>query len=420
VRAVRAAAAAIVWLCAASAPAAAAAPAPSPCAAGPTTLTFVATASRLGVVDLHVLDPGGEPVTFFECVGDRAVELGRRTAPAGEPTRLYSATSWRCGRLTRRFAATTTLADGSIGRGTHTIRTRSCAQRFTLEVPRRVAPGARARIRVSDGWHVGGVRTSLCVARPGRRLVCDQLAFKPARSLALRTLRVDVRGRWRVELRVAGHATRRTIAVGVPADAPDKPLPTLLATGDSTMDLLANVLSDSLDDEANVASDVEPGLAISKSDAFEPMAVRDVARYKPSTTVVSIGANEGWAMVAADGVEHACCDEAWVQEYARRVRTTMLTFGPRVFWLTIVAPKNPLRVPIVDAVNGAIVRAATGLAQVHVLRMDELFSPDGYREVIRYEGRDVRVREPDGVHLNIAGAEIAARVVVEAIHAVDG
>ena len=383
-------------------------------------MTFAATSHRITVIDLHLFGAGGAPVTFFECVGDRAVELGRRTAPADEITRFWAATGWRCDRLTRRFAATTTRPDGSIGRGTHTIRTRSCAQRFDLAVPRRVEPGALARIRIADRWRVGGVRTSLCIARPGRLLACRNVTFRSRTALALRSFRVRARGHWRIELRVAGHATRATIAVGVRPRAPVKRLPTLLAIGDSTMDLLANVLSDELDDEANVASAVEPGLAISKSDAFQPLAARTVARLKPSTTVVSMGANEGWAMLGADGASHACCDAQWVDEYVRRVRRTMVTLGRRVFWLTIVAPKNELRVAIVEAVNGAIVRAAQGLPEVRVLRMDLLFSPTGYRESIRYRGRDVRVREPDGVHLNLAGARIAAREVIAAVRAASG
>ena len=32
-------------------------------------------------------------------------------------------------------------------------------------------------------------------------------------------------------------------------------------------------------------------------------------------------------------------------------------------------------------------------------------------------GRDVRVREPDGVHLNVAGTAIAAKAVAQAIRA---
>jgi hypothetical protein len=35
-----------------------------------------------------------------------------------------------------------------------------------------------------------------------------------------------------------------------------------------------------------------------------------------------------------------------------------------------------------------------------------LLFPHGYQEVIRYQGRDVDVREPDGLHLNVSGTAI--------------
>jgi hypothetical protein len=74
-------------------------------------------------------------------------------------------------------------------------------------------------------------------------------------------------------------------------------------------------------------------------------------------------------------------------------------------------------VPIFAAANAGILRAAEGLPDVHVVRLDLVFTPNGYRDVIRYRGRTVRVREPDGIHLNVAGAEIAAREVVAALRA---
>jgi lysophospholipase L1-like esterase len=393
---------------------------PSPCAAPPTPTAVFDATTRLGVIDLAIVGAQGVPVTFFECIGGRAVELGRRTAPQeAVATYMLDATTWRCGRLTRRFAASATLADGSVVRSSTATRTPSCAQRLDLEVPRRLRPGAVARVRMSDRWKVGGVRASLCIAPPGRRAICRQVVFLRDKLLALRRFRVAARGRWRVELRVPGHTTRVTIAVGVRA-VPDKRLPTLLATGDSTMDLLSSFLSDQLSDEANVVSEVEPGLTISKDDAFQPLAVKQVARLKPATTVVSIGFNEGWGMRGPDGVLNVCCDAGWIAEYARRVRRTMLTYGHRVLWLTVFAPKDPRRTPMADAVNVAIIHAADGLPDVHVIRMDLLFTPNGYRDAIRYGGHDVYVREPDGVHLNVAGAQIAAREVVKALHAMSG
>ena len=52
---------------------------------------------------------------------------------------------------------------------------------------------------------------------------------------------------------------------------------------------------------------------------------------------------------------------------------------------------------------------------VSVLRMDALFTPNGFAEVIRYRGRYIRVRTADGIHLNVSGTAIAAKVVAAAI-----
>ena len=396
-------------------PAAAPAATPaSPCGEGPVTTPLAATASRIGVIDLHFFNALGAPVDFFECVGERAISLGRRSKLA-TLTQLWAATTWRCGRLVRHFAGTSTLPDGSFARGIASIRTRSCAHRFDVKVPVRVTRGRLARIRIADRWHVGGARPALCVAKPGALLACKPVVFTSG-ATRTRAFRMTKRGRWRVELRISGQATRSTIAVGVRPLARKSPLPTLLATGDSTMDGLSGFLSDMLGDERNVVSDVEPGLGISHDDEFHPKAVKQVKRLRPETTIVSLGANEGWPMKGADGAQHECCDEVWIAEYARRVRRTMQAYG-RVFWLTMAGPKEERRVPIFSAVNTAILRAAEGLPKVHIVRMDLIFTPNGYQESIRYDGRDVRVREPDGIHLNVAGNEIAAREIVKALQA---
>jgi len=393
-------------------------PAPAssnPCAPAPVTGVLAATVRRLGKVDLHFFGALGAPVAFYECVGARAVALGVRTGPPGALTSLFAGTRWHCARLTRRFAATTTLPGGAFARGTSGVRTRSCAQRLELELARRVARGRQAAIRIVDRWGTGELRAKLCVTSPRARRACREIVFKSAEATLTRHFRATTRGRWSVELLVHRHRVRGSVAVGV-RGIPTRPArSTVLATGDSTMGGIDNFLADDLGDSATLVSDVRLGFAISRADAWQRIARSQMARLAPAATVVSIGANEGWPMRAADGADHECCDAAWLEAYTERLRAVMRTYRrqgrARVLWLTIPAPRDRVRVPIFSAVNAAIVRAAQGVAGVRVLRMDLLFSPQGFRDVMRHKGRDVRVREPDGIHLSVAGTKIAAEAV---------
>jgi len=402
----------------AAAPAPAPVPSANPCASTVANAQFGANTNRLGIIDLHFFNAGGAPVSYYECLRGRAHPLGVRSLVSGTITSLWGATFWRCERRTREFVATTTLADGSFVRGVSSTHTPSCARRFEIEAPGRVARGQLARLRLVDHWGTGGIATRLCITPPGERAGCRTVRFAKAARLATRRLRPQVRGGWRVELRVGTYRVATIVSVGVRAAAPTPP-PTVLATGDSTMQSLDSYIADELGDDATVIPDVFPGYAISRGNGWRTLATGHVAQHKAPTVVMSIGAAEGFAMRGPDGAVSECCDEPWVAEYARRVGEMMRTYRrggrARVFWLTIPAPNDPARAPIFAAVNTAVLRAAGGLRGVRVLRMDLLFTPDGYRDIIRYRGRDVRVREPDGIHLNVSGAAIAAREVVRAI-----
>ena len=391
----------------------------NPCADAPVTVPLSANTATTGVISLLFTDARGAPVTYFECAGEHAQSLGSSSAPPGDRTILSPATTWRCDRLVRHFAATTQRADGTLARGAASARTTSCARRFELDVPARIAADRLARIRIVDRWRIGDVRTTLCVGAPRKRLACRGVAFAPGTRLALRRFRPAVRGRWRVELRVARHRVRAVIAVGVRVVPKRMAPPKVLVTGDSSIQGIDSFLSDDLEGVAAVVSDVRPGSSISRETAWWPIAKVRAQRVRPRSTVISLGSNEDFGMRAADGASHACCDEAWIGEFERRVRKAMRFYraSGRVYWLTIPAPRDERRVPVVAAVTAAILRAAAGLPAVRVLRMDLLFSPGGYRDVIRYKGHDVHVREPDGMHLSVAGTRIAARAVARALRA---
>jgi len=392
----------------------------NPCAPTPATATLASKTNITGVISLHFFFAQAAVVTYYECLRGRAYELGRRQNPTGGAiTSFPVATYWRCGRVERHFAATATLPDGSFARGTTGVRTMSCAQRFSLDAVPRAKRGNRVRVQIADAWGIGRIRPRLCVTSPGGIRNCRLVVFPRSAKLATRHFRASTRGRWRIELRVLQHRVRATVAVGVPAIVQRKVRPALLATGDSTMQGIESFLGDELGDAVQFASDVRPGFAIGKDDGWAPIATAQVERLRPVQTVISIGANEGFPMYAPTGLEHPCCEEPWVAEYARRVRKIMVTYlrggRGRVYWLTIPAPKDPRSVRIFNAVNAGILRAAEGVAGVRVLRFDTLFSPNGYVEKIRYKGRDVEVREPDGIHLNVAGTKIAAQVVEQAL-----
>ena len=391
----------------------------APCAPlGGQGAAFAANANHIGVIDLYFFGAHGAPVAFYECVGGQAVKLGERADVRDGYTPMYAAAPWSCSRRTRRFAAVMQAADGTVERGLTDIRTPSCADRFRVTAPRRVARGRKVVARVQDRWGIGGVATRWCVRPPGARAACHALRFVAAQRVARRSFRADRRGRWRATLVLGRFRVARDVAVGVRGE-PIRRLPRVLATGDSTMQSVDVALADELAGTADVVSDVHPGAGLSYDDGWEAVARRQAAARHAATVVLSLGADEGWPMTAADGLAHDCCDAAWVDEYARRMRRVLSTYRRHaaVIVLTVPAPRDPDRAAIVAASNSAIIRVASAMPGVRLLRMDQLFTPDGYRETIRYAGRDVPVREPDGVHLNIAGTTIEAREAAPAIRA---
>jgi hypothetical protein len=134
-----------------------------------------------------------------------------------------------------------------------------------------------------------------------------------------------------------------------------------------------------------------------------------------------IGANEGFALPGPDGADVECCGPDWAAEWAFRARAMIDTYRrggeTRVYWLTVPAPRDGDRARISRAVNAAIgVAAEPYRANARVLDMSAIFTPGfRYRDAMDVDGRRRLVREPDGIHLNGAGASIAADAVVGAL-----
>ena len=206
------------------------------------------------------------------------------------------------------------------------------------------------------------------------------------------------------------------LAVLAVAPATAEAQPRVLMTGDSTIDSIATVAEQRLDrqrDDARIIHDGRPGEGISKSwrTNWVNYSRVQMRRYHPRATVVSIGANEGFAMLDDRGREVACCRRAWIEAYARDVGSMMKTYTSRgrfVYWLTLPAPNDERRRKVGLAVNYALRLAVRRFERARLLDMAELFTPGyEYRRRMLVDGNRVAVRERDGVHLNETGAALA-------------
>ena len=192
---------------------------------------------------------------------------------------------------------------------------------------------------------------------------------------------------------------------------------TLLATGDSMIQIVDSHLKRRLAGRSNVRSDARISTGISKPAMLDWVALarRHARTRRPHVTAVFLGANDGFPIAG-----NACCGEDWIKRYSARVRQMMAAYrrrgSGRVYWLLLPTPRKPAFARVYRAVNTAVRRAATQFDsdEVQVIDLVKVFTPGGrYRSSIR--GRTVR--QSDGVHLNVTGASIAAGLIMKQMRA---
>ena len=211
------------------------------------------------------------------------------------------------------------------------------------------------------------------------------------------------------------------------ADVPPKEeLETLLVTGDSlSTPLDAEIARRLAPDGVDVIREPHLGTGISNTALADwgQLSTAQVSEDEPDAVVVFIGANEGYGMPGPGGKEVQCCTPEYAAIYANRVRQVMNTYrqegAAKVYWLTVMAPRDPDAQKVIDLVNESIrVAAQPWASQVRVVDTIPTFTPDGrYRDAIDVDGEETIVRESDGIHLNAAGSSIAAELVLDRIDA---
>jgi hypothetical protein len=303
---------------------------------------------------------------------------------------------------------------GPDGTADATVRTPSCRTRFRLRVaPRRPRAGRPITVAVRDRWGLGGVRLRACGAGPGGRSSCAGVRLRDGAERATARLAVPIAGRWRVTLRIPGvRDVRDTVRV-----RPSGGRLRILATGDSMMQIVDGFLAERLA-PARVRSDARISTGISKPEMLDWVAHarHQATGYAPDVTVVFLGANDGFAI---DGVP--CCGRGWRRGYAARASRMMRHYARgglgTTYWNLLPAPRAPNFRRVYRAVNAAIRSAAREHPEtVRLVDLPATFTP-GYRfrQRISRHGRAVSVRQADGIHLNVAGASIAARLIARRV-----
>ncbi|WP_354700419.1 hypothetical protein DSM112329_00693 [Paraconexibacter sp. AEG42_29] len=399
--------------------AAAAAATPLPPAA-PADLSAAARVKERGWINLTVTGVPGSTIAVTEAVGEVDVPVAGLTlrGPTGGRQRL---TAWRCDRRrSRAFDVTATLPDGTTQRDRTTVTTPACNRRIELRATA-ARPGGTVTVSLLDRFAVGDLEATVCSGPAGRTPACRPVrlgAGQTRRALSVPTPRI---GRYRIELRTPfGQRAARTVTARRPGGAFR-----LLATGDSQIQIVDGFLARRLRASGGrVTSDAHISTGLSKP--FElnwPAHARGSAgALKPDATVMIIGANDGYSMPRRGGGSVACCGQAWQDSYADRVAGMMRTYlrggRARVYWLLLPDARAAAFQRVFRVVNRAIEDAGRRFDadDVTVVDLRRTFTPGGrFRQVISYGGRTVSVRQPDGVHLNVAGASIAADIVVAAL-----
>jgi hypothetical protein len=355
-------------------------------------LDLRATAGEPGRIALRIDAAPGVPLT----VRDDLTGAQRALTPTRERTLLRRFAVWSCDASARGFTAVQGAETA-----TAAVRTPSCAHRVRMTARRGVA-------RLFDRWRLG-VRVRFCVRPPGARERCRTVDVGRETTVRFRSARP---GAYLLRAVTPQQRLRRKLIARPPGGRLR-----ILATGDSMIQIVDSFMRERAR-PARLRSDARVATGISKPSLLDwrAHAREQVASIQPDVTVMFLGANDGFPMAGAD-----CCGIAWIAEYARRARAMMRTYArggrARVYWLLLPAARGGLFRETFPAVNAALRRAAAGLQDdVRLVDLEQVFTPGGrFRRSMRIHGRRVRVRQSDGVHLNATGAELAARLVVQAI-----
>jgi len=159
------------------------------------------------------------------------------------------------------------------------------------------------------------------------------------------------------------------------------------------------------------------GSGLARLDAFDWMAKLEaiMTEHHPHTVIVALGANDRQPMALPDGRTVEPGDPAWEEEYARRVGQAMDTLlkggARRVVWLELPDMRDEPIQKDAEIINAIFRREAERRPHVFFFETRPFLSrkTGGFTKFLMDErGRPVEIRDPDGIHLSRAGADLVA------------
>ncbi len=377
-------------------------------------------------VDMLVIGPPFSKVDLYELVNGQRVLLQTVATPEGVPyadgvvrgaAAAPNVVRWRCDRRTRDFVGEITFGDGRKVEDWTNVRTPSCDKRFKLAHPSKTKAGRTISIRTVDSWRLGDQQPKLCVKPPQKRYKCRKLGFRKGRSRIVTKQRVGTEGTWRIQLRGPTGRITTPVAVGVPVKRLVTPNPKVLLFGDSLMSNLVTPITDRLGRRVDTLEDLRggSGLLDASFNWFNHVKA-SIAKNRPKAVAMLIGAGDGFPIAGVN-----CCSDTWSDLYsakvARMMRTVRTAKGkPKLVWVLVPGMRGEARQSLVNALVRAGRKAAEATAGVKIADLGSVLTPGGfYADSITVNGRRVRVRAVDGVHLTVAGADLAAREVVRVL-----
>ncbi len=240
---------------------------------------------------------------------------------------------------------------------------------------------------------------------------------------------------------VNGHPARPSVPVAAPvprpanappstAVAPSRRVPSaaqplrIWMAGDSLMGSISESFGalTNRNPAVNLSTDVQIGTGLARPDVYDwPDAVaRQMAKANPDVIVFMFGANDDQDMEAG-GHRVVLGSDEWRAEYTARVSRMLAlsaTAERQVIWIGIPAVKRPRLNQTKDTINAAVRALAAQYPGVsYIDAASVLDGPGGAftSYLAGTAGPPVKVRESDGIHLTLAGANRVSPLILAPI-----